>query len=459
MRTRSEHPVYRCFVFIQVVASLCSPVLCGACKDQPKRVFNFCPVCGKRVHECGESSGEAEVQFDFRGINERIAYLDRLLGGKSYSKQKCALSNELKVFMSKLCPPKSLDSVNPEDLRMFLVSKECKGRTKLHSKDCVHMGVQGQNKCDCPFTLTIKTVDSLIGKLRAILNEHGRSGEWNPISGTGNPAASPVLKKHLQCVTLEQTSASVVPKQAVPMLFDKLARLCRYLNYKAFREREPVSKFLYARDCAYFSVLSHTGGRGGDMGLITANRLFQLPDDKGLVISQIEGKTVKIDNPNNIVLFRSKDPDICPVRCLRIYLDTAQKVGVNLKEDFLFRSRDIKSKEISEKAVTSSGMTDRLRGHLEAINLYAGETAHSSRRGLAITLRMLGVDDNSISNHIGWRSESMLATYDRIGSLVGPHAAASKLANAAEMIGEASQLTRISEKTIALSSLKRFHFQ
>ena len=64
-------------------------------------------------------------------------------------------------------------------------------------------------------------------------------------------------------------------------------------------------------------------------------------------------------------------------------------------------------------------MNERLRGHLEAINLYAGETAHSSRRGLAITLRMLCFDDNSISKHIGWRSESMLATYDRIGYWLG----------------------------------------
>ena len=119
---------------------------------------------------------------------------------KIIQNKKCALTNELKAFLSKLCPQKSLDSANPEDLRMFLVAKESKGRTKLHSKNCEHKGVQGKVTCGCPLTLTLKTVDSLIGKLRAIFNDNGRSGEWNPILGTGNPAAAPLLKKHLQCV-------------------------------------------------------------------------------------------------------------------------------------------------------------------------------------------------------------------------------------------------------------------
>ena len=242
-------------------------------------------------------------------------------------------------------------------------------------------------------------------------------------------------------------------------MFDKLACLCRYLNYKCFREKDAVSKFLFARDCAYFSVLSHSGGRGGDIGLIKANRLFDLPDKSGIVISQIEGKTAKIDHPNNVVILRSKDPDICPVRYLRNYMEIASIVGVNLAEGFVFRSRDTKTLEISDKPVTSSGMTDRLRTHLKAVNLYAGETAHSGRRGLAITLRMLGLDDNSISSHIGWQSESMINRYDRIGNLIGPQAVATKLSNAAEMKGGSSSLMCISEKTSTLSSLKRFYFE
>ena len=46
-------------------------------------------------------------------------------------------------------------------------------------------------------------------------------------------------------------------------------------------------------------------------------------------------------------------------------------------------------------------MTDRLRKHLTAINIYEGETSHSSRRGCCITLRMLGVADKEISVPLG----------------------------------------------------------
>ena len=51
----------------------------------------------------------------------------------------------------------------------------------------------------------------------------------------------------------------------------------------------------------------------------------------------------------------------------------------------------------------------------------------------------------------------MLNRYDGIGNLIGPHAVATKLANAAEMRGESSQLMSISEKTLTLSSMKRFY--
>ena len=65
---------------------------------------------------------------------------------------------------------------------------------------------------------------------------------------------------------------------------------------------------------------------------------------------------------------------------------------------------DGKSKSIVNKAVTSTSMTDRIKKHLTAINRYEGETSHSSRRGFSITLRMLGVADKEISDHIGWNS-------------------------------------------------------
>ena len=65
-------------------------------------------------------------------------------------------------------------------------------------------------------------------------------------------------------------------------------------------------------------------------------------------------------------------------------------------------------------------MTERLKLHLNTLNLYEGETSHSSRRGCAITLHMLGVDDQEINKHADWESKRMVDNYASIGKLFSP---------------------------------------
>ena len=77
--------------------------------------------------------------------------------------------------------------------------------------------------------------------MRAIFRDLGCTGDWNPISLTGNPASSLLMKRHLRSVTVEQTSASVVSKQAAPLMFDKLGKLCRY-----FRKKRSCNKIVIA---------------------------------------------------------------------------------------------------------------------------------------------------------------------------------------------------------------------
>ena len=64
-------------------------------------------------------------------------------------------------------------------------------------------------------------MDSYIGKLRAIFNEAGRSGEWNSMLGFGNPAASSPVQGYLKAVSEEQLRAHIVPEQAVPFFSTK----------------------------------------------------------------------------------------------------------------------------------------------------------------------------------------------------------------------------------------------
>ena len=356
--------------------TVCYPYIpCPFCKSANDIDYKFCKSCGtQKGVELSQTvlTGEehSKNQQTITLIDDRIKYLDSLLDSSAYSKQKGNLQTDLSGFLSAMTPPKTLYTALPEDLRKFIIMKEKGGRTQLHNASCEYKGLAGKQNCSCPKTLAAKSVDSLIGKLRAIFRDLGRTGDWNPITYIGNPASSLLMKKHLQAVTLEQTSASVVSKQAVPLMFDKLGKLCRHLTYQASVEKDQVTKFLFLRDKAYFTLLCHSGNRGGDLGLLTADRIFQLPDMEGIFISEVAGKTASLDNPKNAVLLPSKDVDICPVKHLRSYFDFADKCGIALDQGFIFRLRDVRTKQITDKPVNSSSMSERLKSHLSAIKVF-----------------------------------------------------------------------------------------
>ena len=231
-------------------------------------------------------------------------------------------------------------------------------------------------------------------------------------------------------------------------MFETLGKLCRYLAYKISVE-DSITKFLYLRDQIYFSLLFHTGDRASDLGALSSDRVFGLPDGKGVFISHVASKVASLDNPNNVVLFKSKDEDICPVRLLEEYFVFTETLNINSKSGCLFRCRDVKTQEMGRKPLSASAITDGLKTHLSVIKLYEGESSHSSRRGCAITLRMLGLSDSIINDHVGWNSGGMTDHYARVGELYGPRGVARRLSDAAENSWGISKLCKISRSVLS----------
>ena len=87
----------------------------------------------------------------------------------------------------------------------------------MHTDICTFMGSFGSDSCQCPLRRSHKSVDALIGQIRAIFRDNGRAGEWNDASLLGNPASAQCIKKHLKAVQLEQGKALVHVKKAVPI--------------------------------------------------------------------------------------------------------------------------------------------------------------------------------------------------------------------------------------------------
>lgn len=202
-----------------------------------------------------------------------------------------------------------------------------------------------------------------------------------------------------------------------------------------------------------------SGSRGGDLGLITTDNCFEISGSEGILVSQTSEKVANVDNPRNFLMIPSEDSDICPVANLKIYMGVAQDLNISLSRGYIFRIRDKSTRQIVNQPVTSSCMSERLKMHLTSLDLYEGETSHSSRRGCVITLRMLGVDDEGINHHVGWDMKGMVDHYANVGKLIGPKRPASLLSKAADKlsIGEFAH-DKISRQFSGVNKMKKFKF-
>ena len=125
--------------------------------------------------------------------------------------------------------PTSLSSALPTDVVAFLVWKDCGGKTKVHQSACPAVSRPGI-ACTCPKRLAFGTVDSLIGKLRAIFVEHRRSSEWHSRLGVGNPAVRRSVKAYLANARKEQLRARIAPRQADLIVIGDLVVISSYID-------------------------------------------------------------------------------------------------------------------------------------------------------------------------------------------------------------------------------------
>lgn len=361
-------------------------------------------------------------------INKRILELDSLLQSTKYSKQKDSLKHELISFLSTLPHTKDLHSASPSDIRMFLVVKDTKGKTQVHQTTCTHVGQSGKFTCGCPFRRSAGSMDSLIGQIRAIFRDFGRGTSWNETIGLGNPAAAPIIKKHLQAVRLEQSLVAVTPQKAVPLFLDKLTIVLRHISYCLCNPKlTKHQRYIFHRDRAFLIVLPYTGDRAGDLGHLLTSQVKWLPNEEGLHLSLHTGKTIDIREPRVMILQKSSGAEFCPVMTLIEYLNYCKVNDINLKSGYCFRTLNSFKNQIKHNPFTSSSVNSRLKSYLKTLHIWNGETPHGTRSACAVTLSWLGIDDKTIKSHVGWKSDKMLQHYTNVNTLTSTQTSSSIL--------------------------------
>ena len=369
------------------------------------------------------------IIIDLPSIDDRLRQLTVFDQTTSYSKQKDSLQRELETFLASLPGSPTLATVTPRDLCRFLVYKDSHGKTQVHVNGCQFLGMRGIHGCPCPLRLSHKTVDSYIGKLRSILHDNGRQGEYDTRMGFGNPAADKMVKTYLRIVSAEQLQARITPKQATPFFIDKLVSLALHLD-KCLQSTtlSPTQRYLLARDQAYFKAVFFSGDRPGDMGQVKVPEILRFPNDDGFLFNHVWGKTLRDGDSNVFGIRRNMNTTICPIRGIEKYMEIASQLQITLTTGFLFRPTNPQG-AIVDAPYSSSAAEARLKLYLAQMGSDNGETLHGFRSGCAITLALSGAELSEIMDHVGWARRHTALHYLQLAKVLRPGGASEKLAD------------------------------
>ena len=358
----------------------------------------------------------APLSLDLDAIDTRLARIDQDSVQSKSQRRTASLRKELCTFLASLPCPSDLRTVKVVDLRRFLVFKDSMGKTKIHDVSCHALGQKrGHVACSCPVRMAVSSIRNIVSVLRSIFHSEGRQGDFDEISGLGNPIDAPLIRQYIKFISKEQSVCQAVPSQATPLFLDKLRRIVQYID----RELpcpcvSLVSRFVLLRDQSFFKIQFFAGSRAGDMCQVLCQGIKRLPGSQGLLVRLCSGKTFSSDKAHSVVLPYCQDVDLCPVTGLERYLDGAKAMAVDISLGYVLRKVG-EHGEVLVDHVTYSVVYDRLIHYLTTLGLYAGETPHGLRGGCAVSLAASGVA-SSVSDlmaHMGWRTQATPDHYAR----------------------------------------------
>ncbi|RUA04445.1 MAG: hypothetical protein DSY43_06250 [Gammaproteobacteria bacterium] len=419
-------------------------VRCPDCYYPNDEDFRFCQRCGYSRHlVTTQDSQPLRFPVDCAQIKARFENLRERRASTPYSRQKSALEKELSGFLQKIPPGRDLNSATPEDVIHFLIWKDNGGKTKVHEKTCSGFGSKRDVKCACPTRLSFGSVDSLIGKLRAIFAIVGRGSHDSELLGYGNPAASKKVKEYLSVVKEEQLEARIVPSQAEPFFLTDLLVVAKLIGDLITKPGVPSKQvFVLARDQAFLKLLFFAGDRAGDLSHIKSQEILYFPNKEGFLFNHTLTKSLR-DGTTNVFGVRRylHSGSICPVAALEVYINVCDLMKVPVRQGYLFRPLN-PSGEVVNAPLSSSAIQARLAYYVNQLpDTFAGRkiTLHGLRSGCAISLALAGTQLLDIMSHVGWKTSKMANHYLKLNRVLSPGGAGDRLAGVSLNLSELYQ--------------------
>lgn len=268
-------------------------------------------------------------------------------------------------------------------------------------------------------------------RLSAICSSLGRHGPWGEDRLCGNPCLSPRVAKYLdgyERLAFEEHGYS--PSGAVPMGLAKFWRLIEHIDGVMVAADE-YQRCMLLRDKVAFSYMWECGQRGKEAGrLVVSDFAYECvevssawPDlargdvrsDLPLIVESSMGtKKRKTRHPGVLYLSTVLQPDGAGllVTTLPAYAAAMEQYGQPLAKWLLRPGAQPTGRGVFlEMPYTTSALGHRLRGYLEAMGEYLGETTYSLRRGSTQQAGARGLSDDAIARQRLWASTASVRLY------------------------------------------------
>ena len=387
--------------------------------------------------------------WQLEGFAERRMELFELQSCSAYEKQKSRLAVDFCAFLESHSEDsegartaRSPFVASPEDVIMFLFSRDSNGRTTVHRSSCEFLGLHGPRPCACPTRLAAGTLDSMVGKLQAFFNSIGRQGPYSSVGPSGNPCQSQEVKLWLKSSVKEQRRARVTPHQSAPFFSEHLRHLVQCIRERLrLSSAQPFfpERYVFLRDLAFFTCQWFAGDRAHDIGNLIGRDVSRL-DSGNIVMNHRIGKTVRESDGDLVVIpVIPEEPDLCPVSALDEYVFSCKSHGIDVLSSYLFRPLEPRRRSsLLSSPFTSSNATKRLRTYMKNGPYDVSSlTAHGLRAGCAITLLLLDCSPDEVKAHCRWASDRVFRHYTRLERVTGLESSANALRKGLSDHGEA----------------------
>ena len=230
------------------------------------------------------------------------------------------------------------------------------------------------------------------------LEQLGRTGDWNPVTMQGNPMLSNQVKRMTKGYKADAAAKGYEQRAAEPIYSGKIHALLEFLLGKQ-QTMTGKERLLLIRDGLLISMLWQSCFRGFNVGELRLENI-RTPTNSPAIPFIVPKLVLQPNSKLHIHpdVTKNRKGGFCTVTisgdimCFTTWLQLAVVAYEEAHQpitNYLVRPLAKGTHTFVEKGMTSSAIWGRFTAHLKTMDMYNGESVHSTRRGKMIESTMV----------------------------------------------------------------------